>query len=65
MTEDTNREDDRSDLQQAVEARRDAVKRGEGGDGHSPLGDAGADGGTGGTGDTRNQDVAPGSPNGG
>ena len=65
MSEDTNREDDRSDLQQAVEARSDAVKRGEGGNGHSPLEDAGADGGTGGTGDTRNQDVAPGSPTGG
>lgn len=57
------REDERSDLQQAVEARSDAVKRGEGG-GRSPLEDAGTNGGTAGTGDVGNQDVAPGAPTG-
>jgi hypothetical protein len=55
---DQNREDPRSDLEQAVEARADAVKRGEGGTGHSPLEDAGASDGVGGTaGDVKNQDA--------
>jgi len=43
--------DDRSDIQQAVEARADAVARGEGGD--SPEGNGG-EGGAGGV--VRNQD---------
>jgi hypothetical protein len=55
---DQNREDPRSDLEQAVEARADAVKRGEGGTGHSPLEDPGASDGVGGTaGDVKNQDA--------
>lgn len=55
---DSNREDPRSDLQQIVEARADAVKRGEGGNGRSPLADAGASDGVGGTaGDVKNQDA--------
>ncbi|WHU03259.1 MULTISPECIES: hypothetical protein [unclassified Sphingomonas] len=55
---DSNRDDPRSDLQQIVEARADAVKRGEGGNGHSPLADAGASDGVGGTaGDVKNQDA--------
>lgn len=60
----TQRDDERSDLQQMVEARADAVARGEGGNGHSAMEDAGSDGGTAGTTDTPNQDVAPGSPTG-
>lgn len=56
MTE-PDREDPRSDLEQIVEARADAVKRGEGGSGHSPLEDAGTSDGVGGTaGDVKNQD---------
>jgi hypothetical protein len=55
---DKHREDPRSDLEQVVEARADAVKRGEGGDGHSPLEDAGTSDGVGGTaGDVKNQDA--------
>ena len=55
---DQNRADPRSDLEQIVEARADAVKRGEGGSGHSPLEDAGASDGVGGTaGDVKNQDA--------
>ncbi|MFS2109134.1 hypothetical protein ACCC88_05585 [Sphingomonas sp. Sphisp140] len=54
---DDKREDPRSDLQQIAEARADAVKRGEGGSGHSPLEDPGASDGVGGTaGDVKNQD---------
>ncbi|SOB87213.1 hypothetical protein SAMN06297144_2337 [Sphingomonas guangdongensis] len=39
--------DERSDIQQAVEARADALARGEGGNGASPdapMGESGADG---------------------
>jgi hypothetical protein len=61
--EETPDNDERSDLQQAVEARSDAVARGEGGE-KSPGEDAGADGGTAGTGDVKSQDVAPGAPTG-
>jgi hypothetical protein len=49
--------DDRSDIQRAVEERKDAVERGEGGPEHDPLkrqGDADGVGGTGGV--TKNQD---------
>ena len=55
---DKHRDDPRSDLEQIVEARSDAVKRGEGGSGHSPLDDPGASDGVGGTaGDVKNQDA--------
>jgi hypothetical protein len=50
-------EDPRSDLQQEVEARADAVARGEGGNHRSPLDDAGTFDGNSGTGGTvKNQD---------
>ena len=53
------REDDaRSDIEQAVEARSDAVERGEGGPESSLLTDTGQHDGVGGTGGVvRNQDV--------
>lgn len=55
---DQTREDARSDLEQVVEARADAVKRGDGGSGRSPLEDPGASDGVGGTaGDVKNQDA--------
>ncbi|MEP9357415.1 hypothetical protein [Sphingomonas sp. KR3-1] len=55
MTDD-NRKDPRSDLEQVVEARADAVKRGEGGDGRSPLEPSGVADGVGGTGgEVKNQ----------
>lgn len=42
---DQDRDDDRSDIQQAVEARSDALKRGEGGmEADYPAGESGADG---------------------
>ena len=50
-------DDDRSDLEQIVEARSDAVERGEGGDEPATLKDPGMPDGVGGTGGvTRNQD---------
>jgi hypothetical protein len=53
---DEPRKDERSDIQQAVEARSDAIARGEGGNGKSPLDSPGTGGGVGGTGgDTKNQ----------
>lgn len=51
------RDDERSDLQQIVEARKDAVERGEGGPEPDPLalpGEADGVGGTGGV--VKNQD---------
>jgi hypothetical protein len=49
--------DPRSDLQQMVDARTDALARGEGGDGESPLEPTGMPDGIGGTaGITKNQD---------
>ncbi|WP_151955119.1 hypothetical protein [Sphingomonas sp. EC-HK361] len=54
---DSERDDDRSDLEQIVEARSDAVKRGEGGEEPATLKDPGMPDGVGGTGGvTRNQD---------
>jgi hypothetical protein len=53
---DNKREDSRSDLEQIVEARSDAVKAGEGGDGASPLAPSGVPDGVGGTaGEVKNQ----------
>ncbi len=53
-----NRDDDRPDIQQAVEARSDAVKRGEGGKEPSRFTDAGAfDGNSGTGGEVKNQDL--------
>lgn len=50
-------DDPRSDLQQAVEARKDAVERGEGGDEPATFTDTGLPDGAGGTGGmTKNQD---------
>jgi hypothetical protein len=52
------RKDERSDLQQAVEARADAVARGEGGKEPAPMTDPGEYAGTAGTGGVvRNQDI--------
>lgn len=49
--------DSRSDLQQAVESRADAVKAAQGGGTISPLAPAGAEDGVGGTaGEVKNQD---------
>ena len=49
--------DDRSDLQQMVEARKDAVERGEGGDEPDSFTSTGIPDGVGGTGGvTKNQD---------
>ena len=54
-----NRDDDRSDLQQAVEARSDAVARGEGGEEPARFTDTGEPDGAGGTGgEVKNQDIA-------
>lgn len=53
-----DRKDDRSDLQQAVEARSDAVARGEGGTESATMADTGLHDGVGGTGgEVRNQDL--------
>ncbi|WP_374942780.1 hypothetical protein [Sphingomonas sp.] len=53
-----DRDDDRSDLQQAVEARADAVARGEGGDEPETMTDTGLHDGVGGTGgEVKNQDL--------
>lgn len=42
---DTPRTDDRSDIEQAVDARRDALERGEGGpEPDAQMGEGGADG---------------------
>lgn len=52
------REDQRSDLQQAVEARADAVARGEGGKEPGPMTDPGEYAGVSGTGgEVKNQDL--------
>jgi hypothetical protein len=52
-----DREDDRSDLQQEVEARKDAVERGEGGPEPETLTAPGLFSGNAGTGgETKNQD---------
>ena len=57
MADDTDRKDDRPDLQQAVEARADAVARGEGGKEPATFTDSGLPDGVGGTGGvTKNQD---------
>jgi len=54
---DRKRPDPRSDLEQAVESRSDAVERGEGGDDESPLEPTGVHDGVGGTaGEVKNQD---------
>ncbi len=51
-----NSKDSRSDVQQEVEARSDAVKRGEGGKEPAPMTDTGVPDGVGGTGGvTKNQ----------
>ncbi|MDF0489518.1 hypothetical protein PX554_15380 [Sphingomonas sp. H39-1-10] len=51
------REDERSDIQQIVEARKDAVERGEGGPEPDPLARQGEADGVGGTGGVvKNQD---------
>lgn len=51
-----DQEDPRSDLEQIVEARSDAVKAGEGGRGGSPLAPSGVPDGVGGTaGEVKNQ----------
>ena len=53
----TEREDERSDLQQEVEARKDAVERGEGGREPDSMTAPGLFSGNAGTGgDTKNQD---------
>ncbi|TCP37232.1 hypothetical protein [Sphingomonas sp. BK235] len=52
-----NRDDERPDLQQAVEARSDAVARGEGGKEPARFTDTGAfDGNSGTGGEVKNQD---------
>ncbi|URW76261.1 hypothetical protein M9980_03270 [Sphingomonas donggukensis] len=52
----SNPDDDRSDIEQAVDARRDALERGEGGNGDGPLEPTGIPDGIGGTaGVTKNQ----------
>ncbi|WP_137899881.1 hypothetical protein [Sphingomonas sp. 2SG] len=52
------REDERSDIEQAVEARADAVARGEGGEEPSRFTDTGAfDGNSGTGGEVKNQDL--------
>ena len=52
------REDPRSDIEQAVEARSDAVARGEGGEEPGPMTDSGDYSGNAGTGgEVKNQDV--------
>ncbi|WP_394646547.1 hypothetical protein [uncultured Sphingomonas sp.] len=63
MTEKTidpipNRDDDRPDIQQAVEARSDALARGEGGQEPARFTDTGEPDGNSGTGgDVKNQDL--------
>ena len=53
----TGEEDSRSDLQQMVEARKDAVERGEGGDEPDAFTSSGVADGVGGTGGVvKNQD---------
>lgn len=53
----TDREDERSDLEQAVEARKDAVERGEGGREPESMTAPGLFSGNAGTGgETKNQD---------
>lgn len=52
-----DRKDQRSDIEQAVEARKDAVERGEGGKEPAIFTDSGLPDGVGGTGgETKNQD---------
>ncbi len=58
LNEPSNREDERSDLQQAVEARADALARGEGGPEPDPMTAPGDYAGVGGTGgEVKNQDI--------
>jgi hypothetical protein len=53
-----NRDDPRPDIQQAVEARSDAVERGEGGDEPARFTDSGEfDGSSGTGGEVKNQDL--------
>ena len=53
-----NRDDERSDIQQAVEARSDAIARGEGGEEPARFTDSGAfDGNSGTGGEVKNQDL--------
>jgi hypothetical protein len=53
-----NRDDPRSDIQQAVESRADAVARGEGGAEPAPMTDPGRfDGNSGTGGEVKNQDL--------
>lgn len=53
-----NRDDERSDIQQAVEARSDAVARGEGGEEPARFTDSGEfDGNSGTGGKVKNQDL--------
>ena len=55
--DDDGREDERSDIEQIVEARKDAVERGEGGREPDSFTSAGLPDGVGGTGGiTKNQD---------
>lgn len=57
QTDQTAREDPRPDIQQAVEARSDALARGEGGPEPDPMTDAGSYTGNAGTGGVvKNQD---------
>lgn len=57
MTDRTDKPDDRSDLEQIVEARSDALKRGEGGEEPETFTAPGLPDGVGGTGGvTKNQD---------
>lgn len=57
MTDRTDKQDDRSDLEQIVEARSDALKRGEGGEEPESFTAPGLPDGVGGTGGvTKNQD---------
>jgi hypothetical protein len=53
-----DRTDERSDIQQAVESRSDAVARGEGGEEPAPMTDTGRYSGVSGDGgDVKNQDI--------
>lgn len=58
MTDPDTRDDERSDIEQAVEARRDAVARGEGGEEQETMTAPGLHDGVGGTGgEVKNQDL--------
>jgi hypothetical protein len=59
LNEPANRDDERSDLQQAVEARADALARGEGGAEPDPMTRPGNYAGVSGTGgEVKNQDIS-------